>query len=355
MKKHTPVLAFLVHIRQVAASGSVAVLLTLALTLVGPGIAQTPAAGAQVFPLADTTGLVVAGGKAEAVEYLGRKAVRLTTEAQSDIFAFVNGTAIQDGTIDVDIAIHVTTPPGVHMPGFTGVAFRARSDGSHYDMFYLRPRNALADDQAMRNHSVQYVAKPGFDWYPLRREWPWVYESWANVKPDTWTHAKIELHGRSARLFLNGSDSPSLVVNGLKGEDLQGGVALWGYPAEESYFSNLRVTPEKPQEIHNGGEAAGSWHMTFSSDYGRFEGTMDLHREGANITGTWSGDLGNNLPVTGTWRNGYVELAFPGQWASENPGPVTTKLAGWIDNDAGAGRMKIEGRADGQWTAERKP
>jgi len=37
-------------------------------------------------------------------------------------------------------------------------------------MFYLRPRNAQSDDQAMRNHSVQYVAKPDFDWYPLRRQ-----------------------------------------------------------------------------------------------------------------------------------------------------------------------------------------
>src|ERR1700753_1559718 len=183
----------------------------------------------QTFPLADATALAVTGGKAETAEYLGRKAIRLTTDKESDIFAFVNGTAIQDGTIDVDIAVKITTPPGVRMPGFTGLAFRARPDGSHYDMFYLRPRNSLSDDQAMRNHSVQYVGKPGFDWYPLRRQWPSVYESWADLKPETWTHVKIELQGRSAKLYLNGSDSPSLIVNGLKGEDLQGGVALWGY------------------------------------------------------------------------------------------------------------------------------
>jgi hypothetical protein len=266
----------------------------------------------------------------------------------------VNGTALHDGTIDVDMAVKITLPPGVRMPGFTGIAFRARPDGSHYDMFYLRPRNALADDQAMRNHSVQYVAKPGFDWYPLRRTWPWVYESWADLQPEKWTHVKIEVHGRSARLFVNGSDKPSLVVNGLKGEDLDGGVALWGYPGEESYFSNLRVTPDKPSAVHNGSEVAGTWHVVFASDYGRFEGTMDLHREGAAVTGTWSGDFGKHLPVTGTWRDGYVELNFPGQWKDENPGPMTAKLAGWIDADSGSGRMKVEDRADGQWTAQRQ-
>jgi hypothetical protein len=324
--------------------------LTLLLLPLAARAQQTPT----IFPLEDTSALSVTGGKTDPVDYLGRKAVRLIAESRSDIFAFVKGTDIQDGEIDVDIAVHITAPAGVRMPGFTGIAFRARPDGSHYDMFYLRPRNALSDDQAMRNHSAQYVAEPNFDWYPLRRQWPWVYESWADLKPDTWTHVKIEIHGRSARLFVNGSTSATLVVNGLKGEDLAGGVALWGYPGEESYFSNLRVAPEKPQPVHNGGEAAGAWRLTFASDYGKFEGTMDLHREGAAITGTWSGAFGDNRPITGAWRDGYIELTFPGQWTNGDPGPITAKLAGWIDDDSATGRMKVEGRADGQWTAERK-
>jgi len=315
-------------------------------------LAADSTAAPQSFPLTDIAALSVTGGKAEPAEYLGRKAIRLTTTQNSDIFAYVNGSAIQDGVIEVDIAVKITAPPGVRMPGFTGLAFRARADGSHYDMFYLRPRNALSDDQAMRNHSVQYVAKPGFDWYALRRQWPWIYESWADIKPETWTKVRIEVHGRSARLFLNGSDSPSLVVNGLKGEDLSGGVALWGYPGEESYFSNLRVTPEKPLPIHNNGEATGTWNVTFASDYGRFQGTMDLHREGKTITGTWSGDFGKDLNVTGTWRDGYVELRFDGTWpVTKSP---TALLAGWIDGDAAKGRMCVEGRAMGQWTAQRK-
>jgi hypothetical protein len=326
-----------------------------------PGHSQnspgTAASAQQSFPLNDTAGLSVVGGKAESVEYLGRKAVCLTTQADSDIFAYVSGSSIQDGVIEFDFAVKTTTPPGVHMPGFTGLAFRARPDGSHYDMFYLRPKNALADDQAMRNHSVQYVAKSGYDWYPLRRQWPWVYESWADLKPETWTHVKIELHGRSARLFVNGSDSPSLIVNGLKGEDLQGGVALWGYAEEESYFSNLRIIPTTPLPIQNGGEAVGTWHVVFTSDYGRYEGDMNLHRDGKAIAGTWTGDFGKDLAVTGTWRDGYVELTFPGGWQDDPKAaaiPAVVTLAGWIDNDTAAGRMKVEGRADGPWTATRQ-
>jgi hypothetical protein len=326
-----------------------------------PGKSQSAPAAATAaprdFPLTDAAALSVAGGKAESAEYLGRKSVRLTTQAESDIFAYVNGSFIQDGVLEFDVAVKITTPPGVRMPGFTGVAFRARPDGSQYNMFYLRPRNAQSDDQAMRNHSVQYVAKPGYDWYPLRRQWPWIYESWADLKPETWTHVKIDVRGRSAKLFLNGSDSPSLVVNGLKDEDLQGGVALWGYPGEESYFSNLRITPSNPLPIQNGGEAAGTWHVVFGSDYGRFEGVMSLHRDGKAVTGTWTGAFGKDLGVTGSWRNGYVELMFPAGWQEEptsTPVPAAATLAGWIDNDSAAGRMKVEGRADGQWTATRQ-
>lgn len=178
-----------------------------------------------------------------------------------------------------------------------------------------------------------------------------------NLKPETWTHVKIEVHGRSARLFLNGADSPSLVVNGLKGADLQGGVALWGYVGEESYFSNLRVTPSSPLPTRNGGEAAGKWNVVFASDYGRYEGVLDLQRNGNAVTGTWTGAFGNNLAVTGTWRDGYSELTFSGEWQEDpksTPVPAVVKLAGWIDNDTAAGRMKVEGRADGPWSAVRQ-
>ncbi len=321
------------------------------------GHCQAPANPApKSFSLADAAGLSVTGGNAEPVEYLGRKAVRLTSQGDGDIYAYVKGSELQDGVIEADVAVRITTPPGVRMPGFTGFAFRARPDGSQYDMFYFRPKNAQSDDQAMRNHAVQYVARPGYDWYPLRRQWPWVYESWADIKPETWTHVKIELHGRDAKLYMNGSESPSLVIDGLKGENLQGGVALWGYPGEESYFANLQVTPSNPLPVKNGGEVAGTWHVAFASDYGRFEGDMNLHRDGGMVTGTWNGAFGKDLAVTGTWRDGYVELSFPADWQDRGAAPVAARarLAGWIDDDKAAGRMTVEGRADGQWSAVRQ-
>jgi hypothetical protein len=152
---------------------------------------------------------------------------------------------------------------------------------------------------------------------------------------------------------VNGSDKPSLVVDGLKGEDLQGAVALWSYSGEEAYFSNLQISNAKPDRLENGGEAAGTWDVTCATDAGRIAGTMKLVRQNGTLVGLWSGALGPDQPVSGTWRDGYVELAFSGTWPSQ-PGTVTATLAGWIDGDSARGRMKVEGRADGRWSALRK-
>jgi len=319
---------------------------------------QTPAS-VQTFPLRDTAGLIAPKVKTEAVKYLGRESVRITVEGEDrDGLALLPGTDFQDGAIEGDIALKTTTPPRVRYPGFVGIAFRVRPDASHYELFYLRPGNSEAADQAMRNHAVQYVSEPGFGWYRLRREWPWVYESHAELAMETWTKVRIEVAGRAAKLYLNGSAKPSLVVDGLKGEDLHGAVGLWGFTGEEAYFSNVRITPAVPQNLKNESDAAGSWEMRYASDAGGMGALMELHRDGNKVTGTWSGPLGKDRAVTGTWRNGYVELSFPGEWPKESrqgaPGPVNAFLTGWIDGDSGKGRMRVEGRSDGAWVAKRK-
>jgi hypothetical protein len=217
----------------------------------------------------------------------------------------VKGTDFQDGTIEVDIAVKVTAvPPGARMPGFIGIPFRARADASHYELFYLRPGNSQSGNQVMRNHSVQYSAAPDFGWYELRRGLPWVYKTYADLELETWTKMKIEVVGRSASLYLNGSAKPSLIADGMKGEDLHGAIALWSFPGEESYFANLRITPAAPQPVKNGGEAAGMWDVKSTTDAaGPVEGSMKLSRDGNSLTGTWTNTFGVDQPVSGTWRN----------------------------------------------------
>lgn len=325
--------------------------------MVVPGIAQTASESPSSI---DAANLELRNAKVEPVEHLGRKAMRLTAaDPRGEApLAVLRGVDFQDGTIEADIAVKITVPPGVRMPGFTGLAFRVKQDGSGYEIFYVRPKNAQSEDQAMRNHALQYCHEPDYDWYKLRREWPFLYETYAEIAPERWIHMKIDVAGRAARVYLNGSSEPSLVVDGLKGANLHGAVALWGYAGEESYFANVRVTPSAPVPVKNGSDAAGVWAVQFASDMGRFEGTMKLTREGEKVTGTWSGGLGENKPITGTWRDGHIELSFTGDWPKDGrlgtPGPAQAFLEGWIDEASAKGRMRVDGRAEGPWQAQRQ-
>ena len=323
------------------------------------------AARAQTFALSDTKDLALVNLKVDAVEYKGRKAVRLTKDTNAggktdfDGFAFLKGTDFQDGTVEGDVALKITAPPGARTPGFVGIAFRARSDASRFELFYLRPGNSHSDDQAMRNHSVQYTSEPDFGWYRLRREWPFVYESHAELQSETWTKVRIEVKGRAAKLYLNGSEQPSLVVDGMKGEDLSGEIALWSYQNEEAYFSNFRVTNATPLPLKNGSDARGTWQVRCFADVAPIDGTLQLNRDGTKATGTWSGEyLGKERRVTGTWRDGCVALTFNADWPIDDKGGATPALAtlvGRFDGDSAGGRMNVEAKTDGPWTATRKP
>jgi hypothetical protein len=111
-----------------------------------------PISNAQTFALTDATALVPVNVKAAAAEYKGRKAVFITRDAPKtrdeakDGFARLKDVDFQDGTIEGEIALKITAPPGPpgmrRSPGFVGIAFRARPDASHYDLFYLRPGNS---------------------------------------------------------------------------------------------------------------------------------------------------------------------------------------------------------------------
>jgi hypothetical protein len=344
----------------------------LALTLAYSGL-YAQVSQVQTFPLSGAQDLDARNVKLEPAEYKGRKAIRITlpdSPAPGPRFTLLRGVDFADGTIEADVAAKVTlaTPAGSPVPtAFIGIAFRSRSDANHYELFYLRPGNSGSSDQLQRNHSVQYMSMPDFDWYKLRKAWPSAYEAYADLEPEAWTRMRIEVAGRQAKLYLNSAPKPVLVVDGLKGEDLTGGIGLWAGGGQESYFSNMRITHAKPQALENGSDATGTWDIKYG--IGRFSGSLKLQRDGATVSGTASGLLGTDVPievnggirrgteapVTGTWRNGYLEIAFHGALPGSGPGGVTVSLAGWIDGNSARGRVTIIGQADdGTWTATRR-
>lgn len=189
----------------------------------------------------------------EAVVYQGQKAVRVlpkvaASEEQAALkndegggIAVVVGSSFHNGTIEVDVTGKPREGAAPAARGFVGIAFRVASDDARYECFYVRPMNGRAEDQVRRNHSTQYISMPEYQWSRLRKEAPERYESYVDIAPGEWTKLRIEVSGVKARLYVNGSKQPVLVVSDLKHGDSEGGLALWIGLGSEAYFANLRV------------------------------------------------------------------------------------------------------------------
>ena len=176
--------------------------------------------------------------------FKGRGAIQLIAAVNAPnatSYAVVKDATFLNGTIEVDLAGQPAAGAGEGARGFIGIAFRMQADGK-YEYIYLRPTNGRADDQVRRNHSTQYSSHPDFDFAKSRAEAPEKYESYVDLEPGVWTKFRIEIDGRKARLYVQAAQQPCLIVNDMKLEPREGGVALWVGPGTEGYFANLKIT-----------------------------------------------------------------------------------------------------------------
>lgn len=206
-----------------------------------------------VFGAVDATGQAlptfteVVNGHAEIVSYRGVRAVKLVPAPQTagrddDMLALLDRPAFRNGTIQVDVSGAPRPGAPADSRGFIGVSFRTGPHGEWSEVFYLRPTNARADDQLRRNHTVQYASHPDFPWSRLRQESPGLYESYADMEAGAWTSMRIEVAGRTARLYVNGASQPCLVVHDLKHGDEPGRIALWAHVETNAFFGPITVT-----------------------------------------------------------------------------------------------------------------
>jgi hypothetical protein len=225
-------------------------IILLIVLLLGQGILCPVQADESLLLSTDRLGL--AGVIAEPAEFDGVKAIRLqiapgVTPSSKTIdtatLALIKGTeGFGNGTIEAtlesDLAPHA--PPDAR--GFVGLAFRIAADLSRFEAIYLRPFNGRADDQVRRNHTIQYMSFPNYDFAPLRASDPAKYESYVDIGPREWIRVRIDIDDVRARLFVNGASQPALIVNDLKmGADARGAIGLWIYNGTIAHFRDVRV------------------------------------------------------------------------------------------------------------------
>jgi hypothetical protein len=177
----------------------------------------------------------------------GRKTVRVTKDPKIQAvdeatYARLIESDLKNGIIEVQVLSHLLPDAPDYARGFIGVAFRMDEGNSKFEGIYIRPTNGRADDPFRRNHSTQYFCYPDFKFDRLRKESPGKYESYADIGLNEWISLKIEVKGENAKLYLNGSEQPVLIINDLKhGPDSSGGIGLWVDIGTEGYFTGLTI------------------------------------------------------------------------------------------------------------------
>ncbi|WP_205528294.1 hypothetical protein [Flavobacterium psychrotrophum] len=160
-------------------------------------------------------------------------------------YARVKGIEFSEGVIEVKILSKLLITAPEHARGFIGIAFHINKDNSKFEAIYLRPANAMSDDQLRRNRSTQYFAYPDFKFTDSRKTAPGVYESYEDMELNKWISIKIIVKGRQAKLYLDGRKEPSLIVSDLKlGEGAKGGIGLFVDIGTEGYFKDLIIRNE---------------------------------------------------------------------------------------------------------------
>lgn len=173
-------------------------------------------------------------------------ALKIKGEPEGDkTVAILKNINFHNGTIEATVSGQPLANAGETARGFVGIAFRAASDASKMEVFYVRPTNRRANDQLRRNHSSQYISIPGYPWEKLRKETPGEYEAYVDLVPAEWTGIKIVVKDETARLYVNDASQPTLIVNHLKqGKDMRGSIGLWIGPGILGHFTDIKVTKE---------------------------------------------------------------------------------------------------------------
>jgi hypothetical protein len=164
-------------------------------------------------------------------------AVHLSASADVGL-AWIDGTDFGEGTIELEVR-----GKDVFQQSFVGVAFHGKNDTT-YESVYVRPFNFRATDPARREHAVQYMTLPDFDWPRLRERFPEEFENPVNstLSPTDWVALRIDVRGGKIQVFVGLVANVTLEARKLGTLD-RASVGLWVGNNSDGDFANLRITP----------------------------------------------------------------------------------------------------------------
>ena len=185
--------------------------------------------------LSKTTNFRVINRQITVLNEQGKNAVHLDAKP-GDGVAWINNITFEKGIIEFDVK-----GKNVLQQSFVGIAFHGLND-STFDAIYFRPFNFQSRDVSRKNHSVQYVSLPQFDWSALREKYPGKYENslLKALNPEGWFHAKVVVDATNIAVYVNDDKDPSLVVKPISNHTT-GKIGFWVGNNSDGDFSNLTI------------------------------------------------------------------------------------------------------------------
>jgi hypothetical protein len=166
-----------------------------------------------------------------------RDGVRLSRALGNGV-AWVEGTDFRAGTIELDIRGREDM-----QQLYVGVAFH-RKDNDTYEAVYLRPFNFRATDSVRKQHAIQYIKLPDFDWPRLRQQFPEEFENPVDTSlvPTDWVRLRVVVQGATVRSYAGSGVGIALEARKL-GELNSGQIGLWVGNDSGGDFADLTITP----------------------------------------------------------------------------------------------------------------
>jgi hypothetical protein len=203
----------------------------------GVSIAAQPAAAQKIDLSEGLTAGKLRILNREATKHPERNGIHLPAKDGGGVI-WIEGSDFKTGAIEVDVRGR-----DEFQRSFVGLAFHGRDDKT-YEAVYLRPFNFRAEDPMRKQHAVQYMSLPDYDWQRLRKEFPEEFENPvdASIVPTDWVRLRIVVEGQKIQVYVGATTTPALEVRKLG--QLEGGmVGLWA--TGDSEFANLVISPMK--------------------------------------------------------------------------------------------------------------
>ena len=160
-------------------------------------------------------------------------------EKEGDGVAWLNEIRFGNGIIEFDVKGR-----DMMQRSFAGIAFHGSND-STMDVIYFRPFNFQSPEAERKNHSVQYVSLPAYDWQKLRTQFPGKYEHAIDKapQPNDWFHVRIIIKAPKISVYVNDNSLPDLVVDQLS-DRKEGMIGFWVGNNSDGDFANLKLVKD---------------------------------------------------------------------------------------------------------------